>query len=313
MTTKKSKQTTKTKSAQIRATKINTTKRKGTQKESSGSAQSFFGISLGGGKSDRTAYCRLDWYKSQRRLVISELVDKFTGSDGLSSDQLLVDVILKENKSSVFALDVPLVMPKCISCELRCPGYDFCQEPHITWMRKKIDELNLKLKPPRQFTPYTERSIELYLRTELEEPFVLQQSLGANMAPLTARSHFITKRVKARRKDILFIECFPKLTLWRMGNAWSLQKSHLRFHKHSVTGEESRAYLLKQFSQKMNLFVYQLDQQNLVASQGAFDAFLCALTAFFYSRGLCEPKPKGFPDDGWVCFPKREIPTKDLF
>ena len=93
------------------------------------------------------------------------------------------------------AFDVPLQLPKCIRCQLKCPGYEVCQEPEIKWLRKFYISRNLKKKPMRGFTPYTERCVDNYMRTELEEVFHPPHALGANAAPLTARAYYISRRL----------------------------------------------------------------------------------------------------------------------
>ena len=56
-------------------------------------------------------------------------------------------------------------------------------------MRVGGAEQNDRGRARKLFTPYTERCVEQYLATAFDEPFHVQQALGANMAPLTARAN----------------------------------------------------------------------------------------------------------------------------
>jgi predicted nuclease with RNAse H fold len=161
----------------------------------------------------------------------------------------------------------------------------------------------LKGRPRKLFTPYTERCVEQLLATEFDEPFHVQHAMGANMAPLTARAHYINRRLKVKA-----IEVFPKLSLWRIGGALHIQKSHLKNHKHQFGGEESRMAILKELVRREIAFLYEQDVRLMVESGNAFDAFICALTAVLKFKGQCEKKPKGFPvSEGWIEIPKETI------
>lgn len=266
----------------------------------------FAGISLGGGKTDKTAVAILDYYPDQNRIFLRNLKDKIKGDPELSADARLHTMLTEEepNIHSV-AFDVPLQVPKCLRCPLRCPGYEACKEPEIKWLwqihRKKME----KKKPVKLFTPYTERCAEAYIASELEEVFHPQHALGANNAPLTARAFFIRRRLG---KKVNAIEVLPKLSLWRIGIDLKVPKSHLRTHKISVGGDEARLAILKTLVEKEICFVYQQDMKTMVDNSMAFDAFLCALTAFLKFRGQCEKIPAGFPkQEPWIEFPVKSI------
>jgi hypothetical protein len=148
----------------------------------------FIGISLGGGKTDKTSLSVIEYYPVQRKIFLSRLFDKIKTEAEVSAD-----------------LHVPLQLPRCLICTLKCPGYEVCEEPEIQWMWKQYRAQAKKKSPPRLFTPYTERCVEQFLQTELEEPFHLQHALGANLAPLTARAQYLI-----RRMDAPVLEVFPK-------------------------------------------------------------------------------------------------------
>jgi hypothetical protein len=191
-----------------------------------------------------------------------------------------------------------------VVCRLKCPGYEICEEPEIDWMWKHYRSKEKKKGPPRLFTPYTERCVEQYLHNQLEEPFHMPHSLGANFAPLTARARFITRRLNFQA-----LEVFPKLSLWRIGNALHIPKNNLRYHRHWDSGTASRQLILTKMMEKNLAFIYDQDVKILVESPQAFDSFLCALTGLLSFLGLCEARPRGFPRrEGWIEIPKKVFP-----
>lgn len=302
-----------------RSTRISTVKTtaktiaKTTSKKASnaaGDVHRFVGVSLGGGKSDKACVAVVEYYPKHHKVFLSRIFEKIKSDENISAD-LKVHEIIEQYQGNIesVAFDVPLNLPECVTCKLRCPGYENCKQDHIAWMWDYFRERNKKKKPRKIFTPYTQRAIEMYLSTELEEPFILQHALGANTAPLLARAHFISRRISGVR----MIEVFPKLTLWRIGKALHVMKSHLRFHKHAVSGDDSRRSILHTLSQHNIAFVYEQDVKLMIANNHAFEAFLCALTGFLKFRGLTEARPEGFPEnEAWIEFPQEEINWKSI-
>jgi hypothetical protein len=100
------------------------------------------------------------------------------------------------------------------------------------------------------------------------------------------------------------IEVFPRLSIWRLGLELKVAKSHLRFHKHAVGGDESRKVFLNALCDKKNIFVYQQDFKAMVENNHAFESFICAYTAFLKYTKKTEPRPAGFPrSEAWIEFP----------
>lgn len=268
----------------------------------------FIGVSLGGGKTDKTCVSVIEYYPDQRKIFLSRLFDKIKteiqGEDIISADLQTLRLITQcpapvENVS----FDVPLEWPKCMRCSLRCPGFEACQETEIQWMWKHYREHSQKKKsPPRLFTPYTERCVEQYLQTELEEPFHLPHALGSNLAPLTARAQFLTRQLGRLQR----LEVFPRLSLWRIGNALHLSKQQLRSHRHWEAGQGARQFVLNKMMDRNLAFIYDQDVKTLIDQPQAFDSFICALTGLLSFLGHCEPKPKGFPRrESWIAIPKK--------
>ena len=266
----------------------------------------FAGVALAGGKTDKTAVAVLEYYPDQRRIFLRSLRDKIKGDEEFSADWYLHEILSQEETGlTTVAFDVPLQLPSCITCVVKCPGAERCKLPQVKWMQDVHKNRGKHKRPNKLFTPYTERCAEVYISTMLEEPFHPSHALGSNAAPLTARAHFIRRRLSAKIKTI---ETYPKLSLWRIGRSLKVGKSYLRFHKHAVDGDEARLVFLKSLIDHQIAFIYQQDMKAMVENGAAFDAFIAALTAFLKFRGQCEKAPAGYPkNEAWIDFPKEEI------
>lgn len=313
---KSQKKTSSKKSSVTKTTKKTAlgTKKRGLQLGSAGQALAikssslkvhhFLGVALGGGKTDKTCVALVDYYPDQNKIFLSRLFERVSTHGEVSSDLQLHKIVTElPGKVESVAFDTPLQLPKCLRCRLKCPGFEACEETEIKWLWKHYRKRNTQKKPRKLFTPYTERCVEFYLQTELEEVFHPPHALGANMAPLTARAHFITRRLKRP-----CIEVYPKLSLWRIGRALGIGKNHLRFHRHSFGGEESRHIILQRLIQEDIAFLYVQDVKNMTANAHAFEAFVCALTGVLEFKKQCEPRPKGFPkEEAWIAIPKAGV------
>lgn len=264
----------------------------------------FAGIALGGGKTDKTAVAIIEYYPEQNRVFLRSLRDKLSGKHGQSADEALAQVFQEDEPNiSLIAVDAPLSLPKCLLCDLKCPGVSACREPDIKWMRDQHKKRDREKRPNKMYTPYTERAAEIYIASELEEPFHPSHALGSNAAPLAARAHFINRLLR-----LPMIEVYPKLTLWRIGVALGIQKSYLRFHRHAVDSDAARLNILKALIDNEIAFIYHQDMRMMVENNAAFEAFLGALTAFLKFRGQTEKRPPGFPKDiHWIEFPRQKI------
>lgn len=271
-------------------------------KKKSLSSVRFYGVSLAGGKSEKTSVVALDFYTQHDKLFLGR-IDDHIGSDGeVSGDATLLETLnAPDQEVQSVAFDAPLTIPLCFSCKIKCPGAEMCSEPQIVWMWKHYRKRKRRKKSTRLFTPYTERSVEMYVNTELEEPFLIPSALGANSAPLAARAQYLLKRLKPPAMEVA-----PRLSLWRIGSELKIPRSSLRNHRHSVDGMKSRDLILRAIVEAQILFIYQQDINKMIESPQAFDAFFCALTAFYHFKGLCEPRPKDFPrKEGWIQFPAK--------
>lgn len=261
----------------------------------------FIGIALSGGKSDKTCFAVLEYFPEHKKVFLARLFEKIKTEAEISADSKIIEHI-EEYKGQIetIAMDVPLTLPTCLTCRLNCPGHEICHVPQVQWMRDKYKDILKTKRPQKLFTPYTQRCAEVFLNHEMEESFETQHALGANLAPLTARALFLQKRIKGN-----LIQVATKASIWRLGLQAKVAKSHLRSHRHSVGGDESRRVILNSIAEEKNIFIYHQDTKIMVDNNHAFEAFVCAYTAFLKFKKLTEPKPKNFPkNEAWVEFPR---------
>lgn len=259
----------------------------------------FVGVSLTGGKSDKACIAIIEYYPEQKKVFLTQLMEKIKAEEHISADFKIHEIISQfGTKIETVAFDVPLSLPKCITCHLKCPGYEACEQPEILYQRELYQQDQGKKKPKKLFTPYTQRSVEAYL-SHHEPDLDIQHALGANHAPMTARAHFITRRLKAK-----LIEVFPKLTVWRIGHEMKVNKSNLKIYRNSVGGDTSRAILLEAMIAKTGVFIYQQDSKTMIDNFHAFDAFISAWTGYLKYQKKTEARPKNFPESElWIEFP----------
>lgn len=269
----------------------------------------FIGVSLAGGKSDKACVAVLEYYPENKKIFLSRLFEKIKSDETISGDLKIHELVLQNADTLKYvAFDTPWKLPNCMTCQLKCPGYENCHQPHIEWMWRHQEDRLKKKRPKKLFTPYTQRAVEMYFATELEEVFHIHHAMGANTAPLLARAAFIQRRL-----PVECIEAFPKLTLWRMGKALGMMKSQISDHRAAFGGDESRAQFIQALNENNIAFIYHQDAKNMVENNHAFEAFMCGLTAFLKYRNLTEKRPKGFPaDEDWIEFPQEGLKIKDF-
>ena len=266
--------------------------------------QRFAGISLGGGKNDRTSVAVIEYYPMQKRIFLRHLRDKIKPEEEVSTD-LVLHRFLTEKEIGIEAIgfDVPTQLPKCMRCKLRCPGYEKCKEPEIKWLWEKHREQSAKKKTLRIFTPYTERCVDSVLQYDMESPFLPGHALGANLAPLTARAHFLIRRLK-----IPTYETYLPASIWRIGRELGLSKGMLQKEILTVGGESARAEFLDAVASRKLIFLYHQDQKILTESLSAFNSFITAIVIHLAVNGQCEKRPVGFPrKEAWTMIPKKEF------
>jgi predicted nuclease with RNAse H fold len=260
----------------------------------------FAGISLSGGKADKSCLVIIDYYPKQQKIFLSRLMEKIKAEEFISADLKIHEILTQyQDTLESVAFDVPLSLPKCLRCEKVCPGYESCQEPEIKFMRHLYQAEEEKKKPKKMFTPYTQRCIEALLAFEYGDEIDIQPALGANLAPLTARGAFIQRRIKLKT-----IEVYPRLTVYKLGLQLKVNRSQLKVYRNSVGGEEARRVILSYMVDKLGIFIYQQDLKNMIENLHSFEAFISAYTALLAFEKKTAVQPADFPkNENWIEVP----------
>ena len=159
--------------------------------------------------------------------------------------------------------------------------------PEVKWMRdqtkraEKSAELMDAGIRALDFTPYTQRPVELWVRYHVfkdlpvHSRFEIDETLGGNRAPLTARMHYL----KGHLRGIELSEIWPKLTVAILGNRLKLPRRILTSYRQLESGAHARMEMLEAWTKEFGLFIYERDQNKLAENLSAFDAFICAFGA----------------------------------
>ncbi len=273
-------------------------------KSRSDAAHRFVGVSLSGGKNDRTAVAVLEFFqkgsKGPGQLFLSHLYDHVRAEDEATADTVLLELLNHvHGNSELIGVDAPLTRPLCSPCAEPCDAFERCTRPHVQWMISLYKSRREKKNTLRIFSPYTERAVEQYFNAQFEPDIHIQACLGSNLAPLTARMGYLRPRIKSS-----LVEVLVRVSVLRLGLRLRLSRKHLLSYRNSLGGEESRAFILRALSDRKLIFLYEQDIQKMIEHPASFEALFCALTAKLWWSGECELPPQGFPrGEGWVAVP----------
>ena len=276
----------------------------------------YLGLELAGAKNQKTTLAALEYYPKEKKIFLLDIYDKISGTEAQTGDEALLEVIheIKTNSNEAeikMGVNVPLAFPPCIHCTRRvCPHPKKCSVPAVKWMREqtkkaaKNPDLEIRI---REFTPYTQRPIELWVRYQLLSllpegaVFEIDEALGGNKAPLTARMAFLARQLK----DITLVEVWPKLTVAALARELGISKKHISCYRHLEEGIYAREEILERLIENHDIFIYDRDLKKLAASLTCFDAFICAYTALMSDRDQTADMPAGFPEStGWIEYPE---------
>jgi hypothetical protein len=270
----------------------------------------YLGLELAGAKNLKTALAVLEYYPKEKKTFLLDIFDKIAAHKPQSADDALLEVIREFHPGITrMGVNVPLELPPCITCTKKtCPMPGECGAPSVKWMR---DFTRKALKLPRgnkvlDFTPYTQRPIELWMRyqvlSKLSEfnRFDIDETLGGNKAPLTARMYFLKRHLR----DIDLVEVWPKLSVAILAEELKLSRRTMSSYRSLEEGSFQREEILQALAEAHGIFIYDRDIRKLSLSLTAFDAFICAYTALLADTGRCMEMPNGFPvSTGWVEYP----------
>lgn len=211
---------------------------------------------------------------------------------------------LQEANAKLF-VNVPLQLPPCLLCErLGCSPLQGCLAPEVKWVQRTFSHSGKKQLV--EFSPYTQRPIEPWMRQALlpeipkELRFDIDEALGGNKAPLTARFHFLRRFLKFAKIN----EVWPKLSVVQLGIEHRISRRALQSYRHLEVGAQARMEILETLADAYSVFIYDRDLRRMATSLSAFNAFISAFTGYLAECGQTQDPPNGFPvTSGWVLFP----------
>lgn len=227
--------------------------------------------------------------------------------------ELLEELTGDDPKSVVMGVNVPLELPPAIACARKGCKPSAAATAAAKWMREvhRKAERQAKHDPqmPRvtEYTTYTQRPIELWIRYQvmsklpMSHRFEIDETLGGNKAPLTARMQFVRRHLQS----LPMIEAWPKLTVALLSLALDIPRRAVQSYRHLESGVHAREQIIEILAKGHDIFIYERDVRKLAQSLTAFDAFICAYTALLSDNEACAKIPSGFPvASGWVQYPQ---------
>jgi len=271
------------------------------------------GLELAGAKNLKTALAVLEYYPKEQKTFLLDVYDKITVEEYQTGDEALLatlaEVLSNEShRTAKLGVNVPLVLPPCITCTRKtCPMQHHCTVKTVRWMKEQTRKAENEGKDlgvnVREFTPYTQRPFEIWARYQIlpklhpDYRFEIDETLGGNRAPLTARMHFLSRHLKG----LEIVEVWPKLTISTLAQGIGISRRLIANYRKLEEGYDARMELLETLAMKKGVFIYERDLKKLSQSLAAFDAFICAYTALLSDRDMTVSPPKGFPiESGWV-------------
>lgn len=112
------------------------------------------GMSLGGGKKENFFFCLIEFYEQENRWFLKSL-NQVKDESKLTNDEIITTWI-EGTEVKKMIVDFPLSKPACETCELVCPGMNFCPQPEVEQVRREISSLlgvdqQLNLKNPKKY------------------------------------------------------------------------------------------------------------------------------------------------------------------
>lgn len=278
----------------------------------------YLGLELAGAKNSKTTLATLEYYPKEKKVFLLDVHSGIGADASHDSDEVLIETLhdhANGHPDFKIGVNVPLTLPPCFNCNRKSCGSSGCNSPEVKWMRalpsprKPVSKKTAKLK--NFFTPYTQRPIELWLKNEVMPKlpekirFEIDETLGGNKAPLTARMQFLQRHLP----DFEMHEVLPKLTVALLMGSLKIPMKHVQNYRKMEEGSEARALILDKMCAKFDIFIYERDLKKLTQNLNAFDAFLCAYTILMFDRQECMSPPKGFPlHSGWIRYPRSLLP-----
>jgi hypothetical protein len=274
----------------------------------------YLGLELSGAKNAKTTLAVLEYYPREKKVFVLDIHSGIGADANGNSDEALIQTIqdhANDHPSVKLGVNVPLTLPPSFLPAKK--GQSPLDSLEVKWMQSHFTK---KQNPPTSkrtaklkdfFTPYTQRPIEIWLKNEVlakipqKLRFEIDETLGGNKAPLTARMQFL----KHYLTEYELHEVLPKLTAVLLMPSLKLSQKTLMQYRQLEDGVSARQTILDRMSETAGIFIYDRDQKKITQNLNAFDAFLCAYTVLLHDRNDCVTPPKHFPlKSGWIRYPK---------
>ena len=280
----------------------------------------YLGLELSGAKNAKTTIAVLEYYPKEKKVFLLDVHLGIGPDTTANPDEALIQLLLEyadEHPDLKLGTSAPLTLPPCLNCTRKtCLSAKQCASPEVRWMKEfvkkhpshaqgKVSKKTAKMKD--FFTPYTQRPIELWLKGEVfpkfsdKLKFEIDEAMGANKAPLTARMHFL--KLHLQKFDLH--EVLPKLSVTLLMSKLKLNLKTLQNYRKLEEGVQARQEIIEKMAHQLDIFIYDRDLKKLTHHIHAFDAFMCAYTVLLFDRKECAEPPKGFPlASGWIRYPE---------
>jgi hypothetical protein len=277
----------------------------------------FLGLELAGAKNEKSSLSTLEYYPKEQKIFLLDIYDKITWKDHeCTGDQAVLNLIEEvRSESTILGVSSAMELPPCIQCTRKvCPLPSKCSVPAVKWMRSFSNSLTRSNKARKQsikeFTPYTQRPVELWIKHHVlkalpaeyvdNSGFEVDEALGGNRAPLTARMNFLKRHLH----KIEIVEVLPKLSVVILASQMGLGKKVVSNYRRIETGIHARIEILETLAKEHGIFIYDRDMRKLSHSLAAFHSFISAYTALLADLHQCAKAPPHFPvESGWVQHP----------
>lgn len=267
----------------------------------------WVGLQLAGAKNEKTVLSVMERHTGSSKIFLTRCNDHLGSDSSMDNDQSLrFELDQLGTKNIILCTQAALELPPCLHCSrASCRKARQCNGEHLRYIQKNLSSQSTAHGKEIQFTGYTQRPVELYLReyeqkSRARAPRIeLDETLGGSRAPITARMHAIIRDISIPRTRIIesstrlfarqLIRCLPRLA-----------------HRHQdwrspETGAQLRAEILQACAQAFDLFIYARDEASITERTNYFESFLLSLIAYIYSEGLTLRPERGFPHKtGWV-------------
>lgn len=274
------------------------------------SGQSFAGLELGGGKSDRTALIHLEYFPQENRFFLRNIQSNLGASALDSADDILIEEIHKIDATAI-GVNAPLGFPPYLTCDenLLVPP-EMSEDASVIWMMEEAKRAGLG--PKKLPTPYTQRALDVYLRTRVQTKFEfdlhLEETMGAGRAPLATRMRYLA----SQSPGIEYFEALPRLALVILAEWYRIPGRELRRYRDIEEGAGHRLSILHYLQNDLRerglpqLFLYDADMEGVARDLPAFNALLCGMMVVYQHVGLIEKPDSDFQLEwGYMIIPKR--------